>query len=345
MTTAAIAARRVFSLACTQIQQPRIFKSAISRTVALFANAQPTILARVSLQRTYAATRYQFPHKPKVLDPRANQELDKLDNMSAPAAAAAAAPAAPVDLDGLRAKTTRQGNKVRQLKKDGADKSAVIEAVNLLKELKITLAKAEEAEAGPKFDSRGLEDLLVQRMFWVPSFEIYGGVRGLFDYGPAGCALKNNVIDVWKRHFVLTEGMQEIECSTLTPHAVLKTSGHVDRFTDLMVKDVKTGECYRADKLLEDHIENLIKKDPGRADREELERTHRQADAYSPARQRFFADQLFFQIDRAALALAQLRPGSSFLLSVCSGNFHDDRRNWARSLATWPSKPRPRATT
>ena len=32
---------------------------------------------------------------------------------------------------------------------------------------------------------------------------------------------------------------------------VLKTSGHVDKFTDFMVKDDSNGECYRADKLLE----------------------------------------------------------------------------------------------
>lgn len=38
---------------------------------------------------------------------------------------------------------------------------------------------------------------------------------------------------------------------SLTPEIVLKVSGHVDKFTDFMVKDEKTGECYRADKLIE----------------------------------------------------------------------------------------------
>lgn len=37
----------------------------------------------------------------------------------------------------------------------------------------------------------------------------------------------------------------------MTPYPVLKASGHVDRFIDLMVKDVKTHACYRADHLLE----------------------------------------------------------------------------------------------
>ena len=52
------------------------------------------------------------------------------------------------------------------------------------------------------------------------------------------------------QHFVLEEGMMEVECPSVTPEVVLKASGHVDRFNDLMVKDVKTLECFRADHLL-----------------------------------------------------------------------------------------------
>lgn len=44
--------------------------------------------------------------------------------------------------------------------------------------------------------------------------------------------------------------MLEVECPSVTPEPVLKASGHVDRFNDLMVKDVKTNECFRADHLL-----------------------------------------------------------------------------------------------
>jgi glycyl-tRNA synthetase (class II) len=40
--------------------------------------------------------------------------------------------------------------------------------------------------------------------------------------------------------------------------AVLKASGHVDRFTDFMVTDTKTGDCYRADHLLEAAIEAAL---------------------------------------------------------------------------------------
>lgn len=96
------------------------------------------------------------------------------------------------------------------------------------------------------------------RMFIVPSFEIYGCVAGLFDFGPTGCALKHNLIQLWRQFFVLEENMLEMECTNLTPFNVLKTSGHVEKFSDLMVKDVKTGECFRADKLLEARMDELI---------------------------------------------------------------------------------------
>jgi glycyl-tRNA synthetase len=99
------------------------------------------------------------------------------------------------------------------------------------------------------------------------------GVAGLYDYGPTGCAIKANLLAEWRKHFVLEENMLEIDCTALTPEPVLKyyldltsniavhvtdivggccrASGHVDRFCDIMVKDTKTGDCIRADHLLE----------------------------------------------------------------------------------------------
>ena len=43
----------------------------------------------------------------------------------------------------------------------------------------------------------------------------------------------------------------------LTPETVLKASGHVDKFADLMVKDVKNGECFRLDHLIKAHLEKV----------------------------------------------------------------------------------------
>ncbi|XP_057474447.1 glycine--tRNA ligase, mitochondrial 1-like [Actinidia eriantha] len=102
---------------------------------------------------------------------------------------------------------------------------------------------------------------LERRLFYVPSFKIYRGVAGLYDYGPPGCAVKSNVLAYWRQHFVLEENMLEVDCPCVTPEVVLKASGHVDKFTDLMVKDEMTGTCYRADHLLKDFCKEKLDKD------------------------------------------------------------------------------------
>ena len=83
--------------------------------------------------------------------------------------------------------------------------------------------------AGPtdyikKYQRVKCEDLLKRKFFYVPSFEIYGGVAGLYDYGPLGSQLKSNVETQWRQHFVLEDDMLEVTCSNLTLDEVLKTS-------------------------------------------------------------------------------------------------------------------------
>jgi glycyl-tRNA synthetase len=115
--------------------------------------------------------------------------------------------------------------------------------------------------AEKKFDRAALEQLLIKRFFFAPSFSIYGGVAGLYDYGPPGCALQSNILQIWRQHFVLEEDMLELDCSIMTPAEVLKTSGHVDKFTDWMCKDVVTGEIFRADHLVEAVLEARLEGD------------------------------------------------------------------------------------
>jgi glycyl-tRNA synthetase len=55
--------------------------------------------------------------------------------------------------------------------------------------------------------------------------------------------------------------MLEVEPTILTPHEVLKTSGHVDKFADWCCKDPKTGEIFRADHLVEEVLEARLKGD------------------------------------------------------------------------------------
>ncbi|KAJ0423408.1 hypothetical protein BJY00DRAFT_299634 [Aspergillus carlsbadensis] len=118
-----------------------------------------------------------------------------------------------------------------------------------------------DTKTGQVVDRSVLDSMLRRRLFYTPSFEIYGGVSGLYDYGPPGCAVLNNIVETWRKHFVLEEDMLEVDCTMLTPHEVLKTSGHVDKFADWMCKDPKTGEIFRADHLVEEVLEARLKGD------------------------------------------------------------------------------------
>ncbi len=118
---------------------------------------------------------------------------------------------------------------------------------------------------GDSFDRTLFESVLKRRFFYTESFEIYrtaanfkGDNRGLYDYGPPGCALQANVVDTWRKHFVLEEGMLEVDCTAITPEAVLQTSGHVDKFADWMCKDPVKGEFLRADHLVETVLESRL---------------------------------------------------------------------------------------
>ncbi|MCJ1403167.1 Glycine--tRNA ligase 1, mitochondrial [Xylographa trunciseda] len=113
-------------------------------------------------------------------------------------------------------------------------------------------------KTGQPLDRAILDSLLRRRLFYTPSFEVYGGVSGLYDYGPPGCSLQANIVDIWRKHFVLEEDMLELDCTALTPHEILKTSGHVEKFADWMCKDPKTGEIFRADHLVEEVLESRL---------------------------------------------------------------------------------------
>lgn len=116
-------------------------------------------------------------------------------------------------------------------------------------------------KTGQAVDRAVVESMLRRRMFYTPAFEIYGGVSGLYDFGPPGAGLLNNMTDLWRKHFALEEDMLELDTTMLTPHEVLKTSGHVDKFADWMCKDPKTGEIFRADHLVEEILEGRLRGD------------------------------------------------------------------------------------
>lgn len=95
-----------------------------------------------------------------------------------------------------------------------------------------------------------LMELLVRRGFLWPAFEIYGGIAGFYDYGPLGAALKRKIIEQWRRIYLLEEGAIEIDSPTITPEEVLRASGHVEHFLDLMIECRKCGGAFKVTDLL-----------------------------------------------------------------------------------------------
>jgi glycyl-tRNA synthetase len=97
-------------------------------------------------------------------------------------------------------------------------------------------------------------DVSLRRGFVWPAFEIYGGAKGFYDYGPMGALLKRNIEEMMRVQYVIEEGCLEVSCPTVTPEAVWVASGHVKSFADVIVECEKCGEPYRADHLVAEHL-------------------------------------------------------------------------------------------
>ena len=99
-------------------------------------------------------------------------------------------------------------------------------------------------------------DLAKRRGFFWPSYEVYGGVAGFYDLGPLGAMLKNNIVNLWRKYFVLKhqDVVVEIETPVIVPEIVLRASGHLEHFTDPIVECLKCGRKYRADHLIEEQL-------------------------------------------------------------------------------------------
>ena len=94
--------------------------------------------------------------------------------------------------------------------------------------------------------------LCKRRGFIFQSNEIYGGMQGVYDYGPLGVELKNNLKNSWWKSVVYNrDDIEGLDTSILTHPDVLNYSGHQDTFTDPMVdcKDCKS-------RWRQDQIEN-----------------------------------------------------------------------------------------
>ncbi len=101
--------------------------------------------------------------------------------------------------------------------------------------------------------AKNIDELIAlckRRGFIFQSNEIYGGTQGLYDYGPLGVELKNNLKSSWWKSVVYErDDVEGLDAAILTKSTVLKHSGHEDTFSDPMVDCKSCGERFRADQV------------------------------------------------------------------------------------------------
>lgn len=108
-----------------------------------------------------------------------------------------------------------------------------------------------------------MEDIISlskRKGFVFQSSEIYTGLNGAWDYGPLGVELLKNLKNEWWNAMTYRDNVVGLDSSILMHPKVWDASGHTKQFSDPMIDNKTTKKRYRADVLIEEHIEKLRKK-------------------------------------------------------------------------------------
>jgi glycyl-tRNA synthetase len=95
-------------------------------------------------------------------------------------------------------------------------------------------------------------DIAKKRGFIFQSAEIYGGLSGLFDYGPVGTIMKNKIENFWREFFLKENNIFEISSRTIVPEVVWQATGHLKEFVDPITQCQSCKSMFRADNLIEE---------------------------------------------------------------------------------------------
>ena len=100
--------------------------------------------------------------------------------------------------------------------------------------------------------------------FIFPSSEIYDGLSAIYDYGPFGVELKNNIKSCWWKSMVQeNENIVGLDTAIFMHPTIWKASGHVDAFNDPLIDNKDSKKRYRADTLIEDELDKYQQKIKG----------------------------------------------------------------------------------
>ena len=97
--------------------------------------------------------------------------------------------------------------------------------------------------------------LCKRRGFIYPGSEVYGGFANTYSYGPYGVELKQNIKQLWWKHFVQRhENIVGLDGPILLHPKTWDASGHTDSFSDMLIDCKSCKTRYRADHLIEDQL-------------------------------------------------------------------------------------------
>jgi glycyl-tRNA synthetase len=108
----------------------------------------------------------------------------------------------------------------------------------------------EPKKPAPKVSMEKLVSLCKRRGIVFPSSEIYGGFNGVWDFGPLGVEIRNNVKQMWWRDYVQTRtDVVGLDAGILGSPEIWKASGHLKNFTDPLVECRNCNSRFRADQI------------------------------------------------------------------------------------------------
>ncbi|MGB3588204.1 MAG: glycine--tRNA ligase [Tunicatimonas sp.] len=125
------------------------------------------------------------------------------------------------------------------------------------------MAKNKSKEASPHEPESSLKQVIAHAKeygFVYPSSEIYDGLQAVYDYGPYGVELKNNLKQFWWQAMTrLNDNIVGLDAAIFMQPQTWKASGHIDSFNDPMIDNKDSNKRYRADTLIEDRAAQLEK--------------------------------------------------------------------------------------
>ncbi|MFO1130364.1 MAG: glycine--tRNA ligase [Rickettsiales bacterium] len=116
------------------------------------------------------------------------------------------------------------------------------------------ISQLDSIESSNNIQDNKIKDLISlckSRGFIFPAFEVYGGLQGVYDYGPFGVELKNNIKNSWwKDNVHKRDDIEGLDSAILTHSKMLKYSGHIDTFSDIMLDCLNCKARFRIDEII-----------------------------------------------------------------------------------------------